>query len=239
MRLAALAPEWQRIETLCTIVRGRRSGGQTSDDLLARLEIEQAAVAAARAGDAWSRFGATGLTSLALDILACVVAPEVSHVAAYDYAAICGGTLGSPPDLRLIQALLSLEPDDTEALWDELQAGSPLRAAGLISVEASDSAILLRCSRRLREALLGFGSLAPPHGTIRVDRSAGWDDLVLSSACRAMLEEYCRLIVARETVEREWGGRSRGGPVALFSGPSGTGKTLAASALASAVGWPL
>jgi SpoVK/Ycf46/Vps4 family AAA+-type ATPase len=30
-----------------------------------------------------------------------------------------------------------------------------------------------------------------------------------------------------------------GGPVALFAGPSGTGKTMAASVLANALGWPL
>ena len=36
-----------------------------------------------------------------------------------------------------------------------------------------------------------------------------------------------------------WHGQSVGGPVALFTGPSGTGKTFAAAVLAGALGWPL
>jgi SpoVK/Ycf46/Vps4 family AAA+-type ATPase len=43
----------------------------------------------------------------------------------------------------------------------------------------------------------------------------------------------------RRTVEKDWGGLRRGGPVALFSGPSGTGKTLAAIVLATELGFPL
>ena len=36
-----------------------------------------------------------------------------------------------------------------------------------------------------------------------------------------------------------WGGQNTGGPVALFAGPSGTGKTYAASIIAGELGWPL
>src|SRR4029077_641041 len=43
----------------------------------------------------------------------------------------------------------------------------------------------------------------------------------------------------RSIVIDQWAGRPSGGPVALFSGPSGTGKTLAASVIASELGWPL
>lgn len=53
------------------------------------------------------------------------------------------------------------------------------------------------------------------------------------------LREFLLWLRHRETVEGQWGGRMGGGPVALFSGPSGTGKTLAASVIAHELGWPL
>jgi SpoVK/Ycf46/Vps4 family AAA+-type ATPase len=40
-------------------------------------------------------------------------------------------------------------------------------------------------------------------------------------------------------VVNTWGGQNTGGPVALFAGPSGTGKTYAASIIAGELGWPL
>jgi SpoVK/Ycf46/Vps4 family AAA+-type ATPase len=54
-----------------------------------------------------------------------------------------------------------------------------------------------------------------------------------------MLREFLLWIEHRDTVVGEWGGQRVGGPVALFVGPSGTGKTLAASVIANALGWPL
>jgi SpoVK/Ycf46/Vps4 family AAA+-type ATPase len=54
-----------------------------------------------------------------------------------------------------------------------------------------------------------------------------------------MLREYLLWLRHRQTVVSSWGGRATGGPIALFAGPSGTGKTLAASVIASELGWPL
>src|SRR5262249_7276383 len=50
---------------------------------------------------------------------------------------------------------------------------------------------------------------------------------------------YVSWIRYRSIVIDQWAGRPSGGPVALFSGPSGTGKTLAASVIASELEWPL
>ncbi|THB70273.1 MAG: ATP-binding protein, partial [Gammaproteobacteria bacterium] len=66
-----------------------------------------------------------------------------------------------------------------------------------------------------------------------------WDDLVLPAERKQMLQEYIYWIQHRSIVTEKWNGKKTGGPVALFSGPSGTGKTLAASIIASQIERPL
>jgi SpoVK/Ycf46/Vps4 family AAA+-type ATPase len=91
----------------------------------------------------------------------------------------------------------------------------------------------------LRQALFGEADPLAPPGTVRVRREADWSDLIVSDQCQRMLREFSAYVRYRRTVEREWGGRRRGGPIALFSGPSGTGKTLAAIVLATDLDFPL
>jgi SpoVK/Ycf46/Vps4 family AAA+-type ATPase len=79
----------------------------------------------------------------------------------------------------------------------------------------------------------------PPPGTSRVRLAAGWDDLVLPGPCRQLLGEFLGWVRHRARVVERWGGADMGGPLALFSGPSGTGKTFAAAVIANALGWPL
>ena len=74
----------------------------------------------------------------------------------------------------------------------------------------------------------------------RVETRAGWDDLVLPPATEDLLREIETTVRHRRTVYRTWGmdaGSSlRGtGVSALFAGPSGTGKTLAAEVIAGAL----
>jgi SpoVK/Ycf46/Vps4 family AAA+-type ATPase len=54
-----------------------------------------------------------------------------------------------------------------------------------------------------------------------------------------MLREFLLWITHKQRVVGEWGGKDCGGPVALFSGPSGTGKTFAAAVITAELGWPL
>lgn len=70
-----------------------------------------------------------------------------------------------------------------------------------------------------------------------------WSSLIVADETRRQLEEMVRRLQHRVTVEDEWG---IGGPrdagrglVTMFHGPSGTGKTLAASAIATQVSLPL
>ena len=71
----------------------------------------------------------------------------------------------------------------------------------------------------------------------RIVPSRGWDDLVLADHQLALMREIVSRCVHSVRVAREWG--LPGGPpgvLAMFAGPSGTGKTLAAEVLAGELG---
>jgi hypothetical protein len=71
----------------------------------------------------------------------------------------------------------------------------------------------------------------------RIEPAATWDDLVLSDAQRQILGEMAVHVRQRTTVYEHWGFAAKGarglGISALFAGPSGTGKTMAAEVLAN------
>ena len=79
--------------------------------------------------------------------------------------------------------------------------------------------------------------------TDKVDARATWDDIVLPPDAIAQLRELCDRVEQHDRVFNEWGfGRklARGrGTSALFSGGSGTGKTMAAEVIANALGLDL
>jgi hypothetical protein len=71
----------------------------------------------------------------------------------------------------------------------------------------------------------------------------GWGDIVLNEDGHAQLRELCAMIEHRYLVYERWGfGRKLAmgkGVMALFAGPSGTGKTMAADVVAGALGLDL
>lgn len=77
----------------------------------------------------------------------------------------------------------------------------------------------------------------------RILSKAGFDDLVLPPAQLAALRDIVQQLRHRERVYRDWGfgdKYARGlGLTALFAGESGTGKTLAAEAIANEIGLDL
>lgn len=78
--------------------------------------------------------------------------------------------------------------------------------------------------------LAALATLTPP---------SRWEDLVVPDATATQLSELLNRVVQRERVMTEWGFAAKlsygTSPTALFYGPSGTGKTMAAAALAQAL----
>jgi hypothetical protein len=92
------------------------------------------------------------------------------------------------------------------------------------------------------EAAHRLGGVTVPHAlAVRLGRT--FDDLVLRDSSRDALERLIYFVNGRDRISDALGlearFRLRRGPIVLFSGRSGTGKTLAAEVVAGAVGRPL
>jgi AAA+ superfamily predicted ATPase len=112
---------------------------------------------------------------------------------------------------------------------DALAANFRLSAQGITAVVRSGEDPWLACRRMSRERL--------DHLAQRIEPVATWDDLVLPAAQKDALRQIAAHLRQRIRVYEDWGFAGRGrrglGISALFSGESGTGKTLAAEVIAS------
>ncbi len=121
---------------------------------------------------------------------------------------------------QLVQAQaphLQSVPDDKELVATEERR--------LVLIEQA----WVACRRAGRSAMAGARPLAE-----HLSSQTEWDDLILPAADQEVLREMVLHVRERHAVQRLLGAGAwrEGGIVALFSGPSGTGKTYAAEVLA-------
>jgi hypothetical protein len=118
-------------------------------------------------------------------------------------SSITGSPLGDPPVKSALGAQNTVDP---EKLWNACRIVSRPRLEDLAE-------------------RIGLG-----------EQSAGWDDLILPDLQKQILHQLASQLRHRMKVYETWGFAARGrrglGLSALFSGPSGTGKTMAAEVLA-------
>jgi len=236
-----LASEWERIELLGQLLADSRQGRPASSDLMERLQKLQWQVEKnRREGRGLCSVINSPLSFLELDVLACAMAPEAEPRLGWLFQTLQPGTPQPYPSAALLQELLAMNPQESSELYAVLGESASLRKFGLVEVEGADPFQPVRPVAGLTARLLGRPSVngGLPGATL-VQVKAGWDDLVLPADRLTMLREFMLWITHRQRVIEEWGGQDCGGPVALFSGPSGTGKTFAAAVITAELGWPL
>lgn len=120
--------------------------------------------------------------------------------------------------------------------------GWQIRAAARSATERSGHAITGPSIEEVTAAARAQTGAALDRLAPRVETLARWDELVLPTDGRSQLEELVSRVDATAMIAEQWGfgERRRTLPVAaLFVGPSGTGKTMAAEALAAHLGLAL
>jgi AAA+ superfamily predicted ATPase len=144
----------------------------------------------------------------------------------------------------------ALEPREQHAIWRDVIADRPdlahnvgrlvaqfnlspdaIQTIGLQALNSPDpaQAMWYGCRTHARARLNDLAQ--------RIDTDATWDDLVLPEREQRTLREISMQVRQRHQVYENWGFGRKGarglGITTLFAGPSGTGKTLAAEALAN------
>ena len=149
---------------------------------------------------------------------------SLRHAAAGRFADGGGAALASASDLVAAQFSISrpaIEAIAAEAVAEAARFGMEPDAIGAIAWDL--------CRARVRTRLDGLAQ--------RIELRIDWDDLILPDPNLATLRTIAAQLRQRATVYERWGfadKSARGlGISALFSGPSGTGKTMGAEALAN------
>ena len=238
----SLTAEWERIDLLGACVSAVRRGIEIPVEMEGRLREVQDQVVSLRQQEPWlTVVNDYGFQEIDQDILACSLAPEADPRLGWMYQELQSGVTSPFPTPALIREMFVLGDKETDLFNQRLTRNSPLIRSGMINLHSADNFYPITPTTRARQKLLGWSIVDEIRipGAIEVPVLADWNDLVLPEHSLKQIKEYLLWVTHRNIVESEWGARMSGGPVALFAGPSGTGKTLAAEVIASALDWPL
>ena len=147
--------------------------------------------------------------------------------------ALAGQGIALNGSLGRVAGQFVLDAQEIRAIANELALGAPVPDGDGERDEETDEETAARlwalCRQRTRPRLTG---LAQP-----IEPAATWDDLILPATQKQLLRDSAMHVRHRDQVYGDWGFAQKGrrglGITALFSGPSGTGKTMAAEVLAS------
>jgi ATP-dependent 26S proteasome regulatory subunit len=117
----------------------------------------------------------------------------------------------------------------------------------LTPTQIADAAATAAAQKVNRQSLLAAARAQSGHDLAalaqKIDPLYTWDDIILPEDSLTQLREICQRVTHRHQVLNEWGfdrKLSQGkGTNALFAGPSGTGKTMAAEIIAGELGLDL
>ncbi|MCP5073789.1 MAG: ATP-binding protein [Rhodobacteraceae bacterium] len=241
---ALLDAEWDRMHCLLELAEAVRTGDTLNEVFSDRFQAVSDEVEAARAAGAWHglveavpRETLDELTRLDVDLLVLALAPVARPTLAPRIQSLQPQVAQPWPALPLAQELLMVEgAADVTLLFDRLHPTAPLVATGLLKVEGSTPSQIIRPGPLLIKCLLGRDAeLAPPPGATLSDRRGRWDQLILPATTLRHLQDFTDWVEHAKTLIRDWGAQPIHGPLGLFSGASGTGKTFAASVIAASL----
>jgi hypothetical protein len=191
---------------------------------------------------AWALAHELAIAPQPVIIGACAGWPTVAD---WPSAALVAIDVGVPP-LRVRQALWRArlrEAGEPKARAGDLANAFALTPGGI--ARAAEHARHLAAAGETDGATVHAAARAVSssgmHGlAARLEAGAGWQDLVLAPRALRALRELCATVRHRPLVQGRWGfdgpGLGRPGLTALFAGPSGTGKTMAAAVVAADLG---
>lgn len=234
--------EWSRIALLITMAEALRTGSTLGEEFSTAFNETAQAVSLAREAGVWSPLKTLvseavleQFVQLDLDILAMALAPEARPSFAPRIQSLQPQIADSHPSLALLQELLMLDDGhEVASLYDRLEPSAPLSSSGLIRIAGKGAYQNVSATPTVARLLLGRATdLSPPPGAHLVIAQVCWDDLILPEASLAALRDFTAWIRNRSLVISEWLARPIGGPLALFCGPSGSGKSFAATVIAA------
>lgn len=234
--------EWSRITLMLSMAEVLRTGQSLGEKFSKDFTTSAQAVSEGRQAGVWSHLVRLvpqevlkQFVQLDLDILALAMSPEARPSLAPRIQSL-QPQIGDPhPSLALLQELLMLDDGhEVASLYDRLDPSAPLVTTGLIRITGKGAYQKIIVAPAAARVLLGRAiDLSPPPGAYLVRERADWDDLVLPKASITSLKEYAAWVKHGAAVIDEWQARPIGGPLALFCGPSGSGKSFAAKVVAS------